>query len=240
MADKFFVTAVIVTHDGQTWLPQVIAALGSQSRKVDRIIAVDTGSRDNSAKLLKSAGVSFSIEDREMGYGDAIAHALELSPRLYELSEREKQEEQQELLQPELPEPRVQEEQDANKEKEEKEEWIWLIHDDCAPHKDALLHLLAAVEDRPQTAIAGPKLRGWYDRNHLLEVGVSIASNGARWTGLENHEQDQGQHDGIREVLAVSTAAALIRRSVFEELGGLDINLALFRDDIDLGWRARV
>ena len=249
MADKFFVTAVIVTHDGQTWLPQVIAALGSQSRKVDRIIAVDTGSRDNSAKLLKSAGVSFSIEDREMGYGDAIAHALELSPRLYELSEqskseeREKQEEQHELLQPELPAPRVQQEQDANKENKEnkeKEEWIWLIHDDCAPHKDALFHLLAAVEDRPQTAIAGPKLRGWYDRNHLLEVGVSIASNGARWTGLENHEQDQGQHDGIREVLAVSTAAALIRRSVFEELGGLDINLALFRDDIDLGWRARV
>jgi GT2 family glycosyltransferase len=204
MADQFFVTAVIVTHDGATWLPQVIAALSSQSRKVERIVAVDTGSHDNSLKLLKSAGIPYFEEDREMGYGDAIEHALELTPAANE------------------------------------NEWIWLIHDDCAPDKNALAQLLSAVENRPQVAIAGPKLRGWYDNDHLLEVGVSIASNGARWTGLERREQDQGQHDGVREVLAVSTAGALIRRSVYEELGGLDTNLALFRDDIDLGWRAYV
>lgn len=119
-------------------------------------------------------------------------------------------------------------------------EWIWLIHDDCAPEPGALAALLSAVEDRPQVAIAGPKLRGWYDRTHLLEAGVSIANNGARWTGLEAHEYDQGQHDGIREVLAVSTAGMLIRREVFEELGGFDPNLPLFRDDVDLGWRAHV
>jgi hypothetical protein len=52
-------------------------------------------------------------------------------------------------------------------------------------------------------------------------------------------EYDQGQHDGDHEVLAVSTAGALIRRDVFEELGGLDPNLTLFRDDVDFGWRAR-
>jgi hypothetical protein len=73
----------------------------------------------------------------------------------------------------------------------------------------------------------------------LLEAGVSIAGNGARWTGLEPLEYDQGQHDGDHEVLAVSTAGALIRRDVFEELGGLDPNLTLFRDDVDFGWRAR-
>ncbi len=57
--------------------------------------------------------------------------------------------------------------------------------------------------------------------------------------GLEPLEYDQGQHDGIHDVLSVSTAGALIRRDVFEELGGLDHNLALFRDDVDFGWRAR-
>jgi GT2 family glycosyltransferase len=119
-------------------------------------------------------------------------------------------------------------------------EWIWLIHDDCAPQAGALEALLNAIEDRPQVAIVGPKLRGWYDRTHLLEAGVSIANNGARWTGLEPREYDQGQHDGIREVLAVSTAGMLIRREVFEELGGFDPNLGLFRDDVDLGWRAHV
>ena len=206
---KFFVTAIVVTHDGATWLPEVIAALSSQTRRIDRIIAVDTGSLDASPKLLRAARITYISADREIGFGDAIEVALEHSPKLHDPIDA------------------------AN-------ECLWFIHDDCAPAKDALQLLLTALHERPQVVIAGPKLLGWYDRDHLLEVGVSIAPNGARWTGLEPREQDQGQHDEIKEVLSVSTAGMLVRRAAFEELGGLDPNLALFRDDVDLGWRARV
>jgi len=55
----------------------------------------------------------------------------------------------------------------------------------------ALEELIAAVADRPNIVMAGPKLLGWHDRTHLLEVGISIATNGSRWTGLEPHEYDQ-------------------------------------------------
>jgi GT2 family glycosyltransferase len=119
-------------------------------------------------------------------------------------------------------------------------EWLWILHDDCAMHPEALNKLLEALAEKPQALMAGPKLLGWRDKSHLLEIGVSIASDGARWTGLEAHEYDQGQHDGVRDVLAVSTAGALVRRDVFVELGGFDPNLSLFRDDVDFGWRARV
>jgi GT2 family glycosyltransferase len=119
-------------------------------------------------------------------------------------------------------------------------EWLWILHDDCAMHPDALEKLLEALAEKPQAIMAGPKLLGWHDKSHLLEVGISIASDGARWTGLEPHEYDQGQHDGVHDVLAVSTAGALVRRDVFVELGGFDPNLSLFRDDVDFGWRARV
>ncbi len=204
MADTFFVTAVLVTHDGAKWLPEVIAAISTQTRPVDRVIAIDTGSIDNSLQLLQSSGTITIAEDRGMGYGDAIKHALALTPGT-----------------------------DEN-------EWLWLIHDDCAPDRNALKLLLDAVEERPQVAIAGPKLRDWFDRDRLLEVGVSITGNGSRWTGLEIGEQDQGQHDSINDVMSVSTAAMLVKRSIFEDLGGLDINLALFRDDVDFGWRAHV
>lgn len=85
----------------------------------------------------------------------------------------------------------------------------------------------------------GPKLRGWYDRRQLLEVGVTIAHSGRRWTGLDRREQDQGQHDHVRPVLSVSTAGMLIRRDVYEELGGFDRALPLMRDDVDLCWRAQ-
>ncbi|MET9967044.1 glycosyltransferase, partial [Streptomyces sp. NPDC006356] len=86
--------------------------------------------------------------------------------------------------------------------------------------------------------VVGPKLRGWYDRRQLLEVGVTIANSGRRWTGLDRREQDQGQHDHVRSVLSVSTAGMLVRRDVFEQLGGFDRRLPLMRDDVDLCWRA--
>ena len=201
--DKHRVTAVLVSHNGAVWLPEVVAALTSQTRPIDLITAIDTGSEDASTKLLKSARIPFFSTDRETGFGQAVSLAVDKLPQAVE------------------------------------HEWIWLIHDDCAPAPTALAELLLAVADRPQVVMVGPKLLGWHDRTHLLEAGISIAGNGARWTGLEPLEYDQGQHDGIHDVLAVSTAGALIRRDVFEELGGLDQNLALFRDDVDFGWRAR-
>ena len=205
LAARHHVTAILVSHDGASWLPEVVASLTKQKLEIDQLIAVDTGSRDDSLKLLKNAGITTISAPRETGFGAAIEIALS-SPKFRRPSDGET-------------------------------EWLWLIHDDCAPQADALRELLTAVDERPNVALAGPKLRGWYDRNHLLEVGISIAGNGARWTGLEFREQDQGQHDGTNEVLSVSTAGALIRRDVFEEIGGFDKELSLFRDDVDLGWR---
>lgn len=199
------VTAILVAHDGATWLPEVVASLSKQKRAVDQLIAIDTGSQDGSASLMRNAGIQVIDMPRETGFGAAVNFALQ-----YPLLERAA---------------------------EGQVEWIWLLHDDCAPAANNLEELLQAITDRPNVAVAGPKLLGWYDRAHLLEVGVSIAPNGSRWTGLEFREQDQGQRDQIREVLAVSTAGALIRRDVFEELGGFDPELTLFRDDVDFGWR---
>ena len=197
------ITALLVVHDGATWLPEVVASITSQSRSADQILAIDTGSRDSSAKLLKGARIPTVTLDRTTSFGQAVQYGLS-----------------------QLPAPI-----------EGVEEWLWILHDDCALDPRALEELLAAVADRPNIVMAGPKLLGWHDRTHLLEVGISIATNGSRWTGLEPHEYDQGQHDGNHEVLSVSTAAALIRRDVFEELGGFDVNLELFRDDVDFGWR---
>jgi len=204
-SQQHFVTAVVVSHDGALWLPEVVASLAKQRREINQVIAIDTGSTDSSMRLLKSAGITTISTSRETGFGSAVKEAL-ASSKLKA-----------------APDGAI--------------EWIWLIHDDCAPAANALGELLEAVEQRPSVAMAGPKLRGWHDRNHLLEVGVSIVGNGARWTGLEFREQDQGQHDNVSEVLSVSTAGALIRRDVFDELGGFDPELSLFRDDVDFGWR---
>lgn len=197
------VTALLVVHDGATWLPEVVASITSQTRSPDQILAIDTGSLDSSLKLLKGARIPTIGMDRRTTFGQAIQYGLS-----------------------QLPTPI-----------DGQEEWLWILHDDCALDRNALEELMAAISDRPNIVMAGPKLLGWHDRTHLLEVGISIGTNGSRWTGLEPREYDQGQHDGNHEVLSVSTAGALIRRDVFQELGGFDLNLELFRDDVDFGWR---
>ncbi len=200
------VTALLVVHDGATWLAEVVASIASQTHSADRIVAIDTGSIDGSPKLLKGARIPTITLERDAGFGAAVASGVEQLPSMIEGVQ----------------------------------EWLWILHDDCLLHPGALEALLASVVERPNVVMAGPKLLGWHDKTHLLEVGISIGSNGARWTGLEPFEYDQGQRDGITEVLSVSTAGALIRRDVFEELGGFDKNLELFRDDVDFGWRVRV
>ena len=117
-------------------------------------------------------------------------------------------------------------------------EWVWLLHDDCEPAADALEQLLAAANRSRSVAVLGPKLKDLSDRRVVREAGITADRAGRRLTGVEPGEIDQGQHDGSRAVLAVSSAGMLVRRDVWDQLGGFDANLPLFRDDIDFCWRA--
>ncbi|SDG64767.1 Glycosyltransferase, GT2 family [Sinosporangium album] len=118
-------------------------------------------------------------------------------------------------------------------------EWIWLLHDDCEPDREALNELLRAAAGEPEAAVLGPGLRDHLDRDLLLEAGVTVDRVGRRHTGLDRGEYDHGQRDGAGDVLAVSTAGMLIRRDVWDEIGGFDPGLPLFRDDLDFCWRVR-
>lgn len=119
----------------------------------------------------------------------------------------------------------------------EPDEWLWLLHDDCRPEPDCLEALIRSAErSAPDVVALGPKLRVWSSPPRLAEVGVTISGSGRRETGLEPLEFDHGQHDEPRRVLAVNTAGMLIRRETFESFG-LDPELPLFGNDIDLGWR---
>ncbi len=235
---RHVVTAVLVSHDGARWLPDVLAGLLGQERPVQNAYAADTGSADDSARLITEALGDERVLHlaRRTGFGAAVEEAARTAPVLgpeelaylkrpsgWDPVSRTWRDDSYDL--PELPHG-------------EPVQWLWLLHDDCAPEPDALAELLRVADSNPRAAIVGPKLRGWYDRKQLLEVGVSIAHSGRRWTGLDRREQDQGQHDQVRPVLSVSSAGMLIRRDVWQELGGFDRRLPLMRDDVDLCWRA--
>jgi GT2 family glycosyltransferase len=195
---------LLVSHDGARWLAAVVGGLRAQTVPVAGVVAVDTGSRDESVDLLLDAYDEVVTLTGRAGYPEAVRTALEQVPAEGPVAV----------------------------------EWVWLLHDDSNPAPDALARLLDAAADDPGVDILGPKLREWPSLKRLLEVGVTLSGTGRRETGLEPGEYDQGQHDEVREVLAVNTAGMLVRRRVLDELGGFDDNLPIFGNDLDFGWRA--
>lgn len=204
-----YVTTVIVSHDGAVWLPAVVTTLAQQTRPTNAVVGVDNASQDASALILEESLGGDRVVRRTTngGFGAAVADGLALAH----------------ASEPQLNDDVI--------------EWVWLLHDDSAPDSRCLEALLDAADNQPSAVVLGPKVLGWHDRRLLLEVGATVNADGRRVTGLERREHDQGQHDGDRDVLAVSSAGMLIRRDVWDELGGFDPNLPLFRDDLDLCWR---
>ncbi|MFJ6417867.1 glycosyltransferase [Paeniglutamicibacter sp. NPDC091659] len=119
-------------------------------------------------------------------------------------------------------------------------EWLWLIHDDSVPELDALEKLLTVVEATESVTIAGCKQLDLDSPRRLLDVGLGVNEHAERVTLIEIDEVDQGQYDGRTDSFAVTSAGMLIRRDVFEELGGFDPALPGLGDDMDLCWRNRL
>ncbi|MDQ1700196.1 MAG: hypothetical protein QOG34_2059, partial [Frankiaceae bacterium] len=204
------VTVVLVSHDGATWLPDTLAALAAQTRPPQRVVAVDTGSTDASPAILAEALGESAVIPRpaSTGLGAAIQAGLDAFTGA-------------------PPPPGID---------TAATEWVWVLHDDCAPDPEALERLLERVDASPSVSVAGPKVLSW-DRRRLIEVGLTTDGSGRRETMLEPREVDQGQHDSRGDVLAVGTAGMLVRRDAWDRLGGLDDQLPFYGDDIDFGWR---
>jgi GT2 family glycosyltransferase len=72
---RMSVTAIIVASNGSAWLSETLAALASQTRAPDRIIAVDNGSRgnDGTAAMLAGSGAERIVTSRtKLPFGQAL------------------------------------------------------------------------------------------------------------------------------------------------------------------------
>lgn len=212
--DASDVLAVLVAHNGEQWLPRTLVGLARLDAQPGRLIAVDAGSTDGSRKLLdkgRSDGLLHDVLDGEphAGFGANVQLAVDAAIA--------------EGFQPTM---------------------LWFLHDDSAPARHALTELLLASRDEgsdgQSPAIVVPKLLHPKRRNHpdqMSAVGESIARSGARVLTVEPGDIDQHQLEPAR-VLGASTAGMLVKMDAWRELGGFDPAVPLFRDGVDLGWRA--
>ncbi|MFC5066254.1 glycosyltransferase, partial [Actinomycetospora atypica] len=210
MAPTAPVLAVLVCHDGETWLPESLGALGRLTVGPRRVIAVDTGSRDSTPDLLRSSNRVDVVLDlpRDTPFGTAIAAAVADADRRW-----------------------------GRTGDRSSGDWLWVLHDDAAPEPACLDVLLSVAESSPAAAMLGPLQLDWDDPRLVVEAGLSTDASGHRQTGIGSDELDLGQFATNSEVLAVGSAGALVRRGEWDALGGYDSAYGLMREDVDLGWR---
>jgi GT2 family glycosyltransferase len=227
------VTAVVVTQGVTRYLATTLAAMAAQTRAPGRVLVVDV-SVEHDAGVPRAAGEAFAARAPD---GPTVDGQLVLPPEVLSVhapGARTFGDAVQRALAGLPPSASNQTAERAG------QAWLWLLHDDSAPEPSALAELVRAVEMAPSVAIAGVKQRTWTDPPRLLEVGVRTSRSGRRMTGMDDAEVDQGQHDGRDDVLGVGIAGALVRRDVWDALGGTDPALGKFGDGLDLSRRARL
>lgn len=94
---------------------------------------------------------------------------------------------------------------------------------------------------RPDVAIAGARL--FYPDNTVQHAGVVVGIGGVAGhveTGYgKNYTGYMGRLQTAQDISAVTAACLMVKKSVFEELGGLDETFAVAFNDVDFCLRAR-
>ncbi|MGH2734779.1 MAG: glycosyltransferase family 2 protein, partial [Actinomycetota bacterium] len=205
------VLAVVVTHDGRTWLRDCLIALANQSYPLLDVVVIDDASprpkedprlKRIAKRHLRRRRWGYVRTPRPLGYGGAINWALS----------------------------RVRTDAD----------YLLFIHDDAALSKESVEHMVERLRSDEQVAVVGPKIVLWDDPQILEEVGMAVDRFGYPYKGLEEGEIDLGQHDRASEVFFVTSTCMLIRHEIFKRLRGWDARLGAFSEDLDLCWRARL
>ncbi|MDD2703353.1 MAG: glycosyltransferase family 2 protein [Candidatus Omnitrophica bacterium] len=104
-------------------------------------------------------------------------------------------------------------------------EYLFFLNNDTRLHERALSVLCAAMEQDPSIGICGCTIMD-YEGRKTFHAGIGVDIFGYPVAG--------------GEVFYAEGSALLIRKSLFQRLGGFDESYFMFHEDVDLAWRARL
>jgi GT2 family glycosyltransferase len=117
-------------------------------------------------------------------------------------------------------------------------EYLVFINPDTTVAPDWLYGLLEALQD-PEIGIATSKILIMAQPDKINTCGNDVHYTGYGY--LRGWSQPADSMNTPERVFSVSGAAFMIRRSLFEQLGGFDDNFnPIYVEDTDLSWRAQL
>ena len=117
---------------------------------------------------------------------------------------------------------------------------LFFVNNDTLVETTTLERLAAGLTASETRAIAGPRLMIWGADGVLNSLGLNVTGTGEAWDeGIGRPLSDYQPLDAVRDVLAVTGAALMIRRRLFEQLGGWEELYGFYFEDIDLCLRVR-
>jgi GT2 family glycosyltransferase len=124
-----------------------------------------------------------------------------------------------------------------------KEEFVVLLNSDIEVTENWLTPLLVAMQEHPKLAALQPKIKDLKKQDFFEYAGAAggfidyLGYPFCRGRFFYEQEKDTGQYDNYREVFWASGACLLVRKSAFDEVGGLNEVLFAHMEEIDLCWR---
>jgi len=118
-------------------------------------------------------------------------------------------------------------------------EYVVLLNNDTEQDRGWLEALVRAAEDHPESGFFASKLVDFHDRGVMDGAGDAMRLSGLPYR-LGHGERDRGQFDASGYVFGACAAAALYRKSMFDEVGFFDEDFVSYCEDGDLSFRAQL
>ena len=117
--------------------------------------------------------------------------------------------------------------------------WLLTLNNDTTVDRHILTNLYRATQERKDVGHLAAQQRFSHDPSRLASAGLVLDRVGVNAERLFGQPVEASEREPT-EVFGACGAAAVYRREMFEQLGGLDESFVFGLEDADIAWRAQM